>query len=333
MIKSKTFEQSVLRSSFCINHNQIIRCTCSCGDRLCSTCISDHSHNNMYFQNEQENIDSFYKELEELLNLISEHEEKINEERKSFETCFKTENIKMNEIQSIKGLKEKISKIAREPFKNEGISSYFKQNLKEKILNLIIQHYKKKTNSKINLVNKMVSDYISNNQKHSKEASNSNSNIVQLSNSNKQANMNSSSGTIYLSNKENISPSNNSKKILNNKHIIITNFTTKFNEDLINKQITGDLSRFNLEASFYPKQYNTILSNDVLKIGNICYKENLFLNFKYGNNNEFLGSNESKSEDSLKVMCITCRERFTVKKDEVLWKRRCKVCSDNYKFN
>ena len=240
--------------------------------------------------------------------------------------------MKQIEIPSLKGLKEKITKFNNE-LKIESIQSYYKQNYREKILNSIIQHYKKKTNSRLNLINKIANDYITNNNKNSNENSQ-----IEFSMKNKDLNdeliFNKNSNlSPFLSNNENLSPSVNSKRILNNKHIMITNFTTKFNEEMMSKYMTGsDLSSFNIQPNFLQNQVNKIKTSEGFMVYPVK-KENNTLNFNIGNNNEFLESGESKSPNCVKMVCITCRERFTVLKDQILWKRRCELCSENLNFN
>ena len=324
----KTGEHSI--PSLCIYHNNQTRnIICNCGMKLCIICVSEHLHPNIFFQNESEYVNAFKTEAEGLLELINKYEEKIQIENSNSNIGA---IIKQIEIPSLKGLKDKITKIYNE-IKLESINSYYKQNYREKILNSIIQHYKKKTNSKLNMINKIANDNIANNNKNSEENS-----IMEFSIKNKDLNdefifRKNSNLSPFLSNNENLSPSVTSKRILNNKHIIITNFTTKFNEEMMSKHMTeGDLSSFNIQPNFLQNQVNKMKMNEGLMIYPVK-KENNILNFNIGNNNEFLGSGESKSPNCVKMVCITCRERFTVLKDQILWKRRCELCSENHNFN
>jgi hypothetical protein len=135
-------------------------------------------------------------------------------------------------------------------------------------------------------------------------------------------------------NKENINPNINKKEI---KEISGFNAQSKTNEsnfskiNLLNNVETDNVNNRKISLPNTKKHFK--------KFKKDCFD----LTFNYLNEKNFdfispkikIEDNKDclKNSETVNIVCITCRERFSLLKDQALWRRRCDLCSENYVNN
>lgn len=347
---SDNFSQFQVLPEQCQHHpHGTIEIYCSCKNKLCLICIRDHCHEGLYFESIKEKVSKFHTEVNQTLNFINTRLMNLKRPNVSQEVL---KNLTKNVVSSLIKIKSKILELLNTRYfiTFDILLTFQKGGHMEKSREILLDYYRQVISFNKNLVD-------SRDTKHKEKEILDNKQTL-----NKSISIN---GSFRKSNNENILMDSKSKppisitNVMNviNMKIPDSKLSTisqgyKFPES--NKENVDPLedvyvSQFNqfLDENKGQKSNNNILTelkntettnkNSETKkwksrkyIPSTVKSEPIMYSFQFENNNEFLDSSLTEAKSEVKLVCITCREKFSVTKDQSGWRNRCNLCTDNY---
>ncbi len=126
------------------------------------------------------------------------------------------------------------------------------------------------------------------------------------------------------SNKENVDPL---------EEVYVSQFN-QFNFEKIEKERQDKIEPHQEVSPAKNKIFTPIrkTKNKIKKILHTTVRsEPLIYNFNFeSNNNDFINSSFTESTQQVRIVCVTCRDKFVVTKEQTDWRKRCQVCTQNY---
>jgi hypothetical protein len=352
----ENFSQFQVLPEYCnLHQHSTVEIYCSCKNKLCFTCLKDHCHESLYFESIKEKVSKFHTEVNKTLNFINNQITQFKRSRcKLEEYSKKTFEI----IKFLQKLKSKVLELLNTRYfiTFDVLLSFQKGNFLEKARKEILDYYRRMVKSNRHLVesNKYKVENNENNEvkesddeksfsqeelpkdqiqsiKHAKPISITN--VTNIINMNLPTEPPSKLSSISPqkpfpdSNKENVDP-------------LEEVYVSQFNQFLCENSLkNGKEAKADNSTSIPVKSQNTRdltplkkLKHKAKKMPHTTVKsEPIIYSFNFENYPDFLDSsiNELSDIDHVKILCITCRDKFTVSKELSTWRNRCDVCTEN----
>jgi hypothetical protein len=356
-------------SEYCKLHgSNEIEVLCNCNSKLCNKCVGDHFHENMIFSSIKQAIFNFHSEVNKNLKIISQIVNKLKcsgmrmDEKYSTMLLNSLNQIETNMLTFIQDkfyiTYDMITNFKKNKF-NEKIFETICENFnksnednRKAIDELIRQKVEKKLNSPIlsrSRLRRVKRDSsIKNIKRESSPIVSSSKSLVKLQNNINVIISNMKDNTINTNKNfasiSKIFPCNKSPKTEYDNKI---NLKEKVADIDLATAKYGSLAdktpiRISISHLFDSDNISSITNNKIklkhkinstlLRPGNITSN----YDFHFENQNDFLSSPIcniktclGKKDDMVKIVCVTCRDKFTISKDQSNWRTRCDLCTRN----
>jgi hypothetical protein len=353
---SENFSQFQVLPEHCNFHQYAtVEIYCSCKTKLCFTCLKDHCHEGLFFESIKEKVSKFHTEVNKTLNFINSQMSSFKRSRcKIEESSKKTCEV----IKTLQKLKSKLLELLNTRYfiTFDILLNFQRGNFLENAREEVLDYYRNAVKSNRHMVEsrkKKGDIYINFKEKENqyeksfsqdeipKDATQSinKANPINITNVTNIINMNlpteppsklssiSPHKPFPDSNKENVDP-------------LEEVYVSQFNQFLYENSLKADQgAKLDISNPIPLKCQNTKhltplkkQKNKAKKVPHLTVKsEPIIYSFNFENLPDFLDSsfNDLSNLDNVKIICITCRDKFTVSKEQSAWKNRCDVCTEN----
>lgn len=326
-----------------IHFEKELKFYCKCNSTLCIQCINDHHHENI------------------VVKPIKYLKQEFFTEKKSLEKKLANQKLmKFPEIRELKHLKKQLDELEKESYEdhtninffNEKLILFLNKNECQIVNDLIIENMKKFLMKIENSYEDKIEEESKKSEHYQKSMNNEKGEKNEKNSFFTEEKISESKSVIENSKTTSISNLDSNKENVNFLNLPLAfnafNFTSgKSSTREIFKEIAlidSNSKESSSKDSNYFSQNNLNLnaSSKKEKEANIQKKfknkkEN-FVNFNYHNYNNFnelalfqdeTCTNKDSNSETMKIVCITCREVTSIFKEQAMWKRRCDVCSFN----